>query len=117
MGPGSPAFADRFTVELSSNVTSATASHKSVMGDGCQSGSFAFVLGVRACAPLPQTDLALRRINTQNPHFELLILLDRCAGRQLGAVQEALQPQFQLDEHAEVGDLRHLALDGVAGMI
>ena len=67
-----------------------------------------------------QADLALAGVDAQDLHLDLVADLDDFLGAldlvvgQLGDVQQAFQARLQLDEDAEVGELRDLALDDLA---
>ena len=70
-----------------------------------------------------QADLALVGVDAQDLDLDLVADLDHVFGvldlvvGQLGDVQQAFQAVLQLDEHAEVGDLRDLAVDDLAGLV
>src|SRR5262249_29973431 len=70
-----------------------------------------------------QTDLAVGRIDAQDAHLDLVANLDHLFRAldlvvgQFRDMQQALQPRLQFDEHAEVGQLRDLALLDVAGVV
>src|SRR5207244_12831807 len=63
-----------------------------------------------------QADLAVGRIDAQDAHLDFVADLDHLLGAldlvvgQLRNVQQAFQSRLQLDEDAEVGQLRDLAL-------
>ena len=70
-----------------------------------------------------QADLALFRVDLDDPNLDLLTDLDDLFGvldlviSQLGDVQEPFQTLLELDEHAEVGDLRDGPRDAVTNVV
>src|SRR5262249_39163203 len=78
---------------------------------------------VRPEALAAEADLAVGGVDAQDLDLDLvahlddvLRALDLVVG-QLGDVQQAFQAGLQLDEDAEVGELGHLALLGLAGLV
>src|SRR4029079_3752504 len=88
-------------------------------------GLFALALAVLGAAGLlaGQADLALAAIDAEDLDLDLVADVDHLFGAvdlvvgQLGDVEQPFEARLKLDEDAEVGELRDLAGDGVAGAV